>query len=306
MCTSATSAVLGRSALLGYSDSVRLRLPFPLVLLMAVIAVAGCRARAREYPLHGQITSITANRSELVVNHGDIPGFMPAMAMAYRVKDSSALAGLTPGDIIDATLVVPDQDLPYLTKITRTGHAEVPAAAPTPQVMDVLTPGDIVPNDPLRDQNGATRHLADWKDKAVAVTFIYTRCPMPDFCPLMDRKFAAVQGAIKNDPSLRGVHLLSVSFDPAHDTPAVLAAHARAVGADPKVWTFLAVPDDSAASTHFLSRFGVSIASDAPAPTITHNLQTAVIDRQGRLVTIYSGSDWQPDALINDLRNAGR
>src|SRR5206468_337637 len=124
-----------------------------------------------------------------------------------------AVPPLATGDLITATLIVPQGAPPYLTDIKRTGHAAPPAAGAVPHVMDVLQPGDVVPDDPLRDQDGATRRLSDWRNRAVAVTFMYTRCPLPDFCPLIDRKFAAVQRSIVADPALKDtVHLVTMSF----------------------------------------------------------------------------------------------
>ena len=267
---------------------------------VSILCWGACGSRAREYLLRGQVMKIAAGNSELVVNHGDIPGFMPAMTMAYRVKDEAALRSLAPGDLISATLVVPDGEVPYLSAIKRTGHADVPEA---PHVMDLLQPGDVVPDDALEDQDGVRRPLSDWTDRAVAVTFIYTRCPMPDFCPLMDRNFAAVQRAIAADAALKNsVHLVSVSFDPTHDTPAVLKAHAKRLGADPRIWSFVTGPPP--VMSRFASRFGVSLIDDGSGPTITHNLRTAVIDRTGRLVKIYSGSEWRPETLVSDLRDA--
>jgi protein SCO1/2 len=127
---------------------------------------------------------------------------------------------------------------------------------------------------------------------------------VPDFCPLMDRHFAELQKAIAADPRLRNrVHLASVSFDPTHDTPTVIAAHAKARGADPRTWSYLTGAPE--AVDHFTSRFGVStILEKDPADTITHNLRTAVVDTQGKLVKIYSGNDWTVDALLADLRDA--
>jgi len=251
------------------------------------------------------VLGITPDRTEINLKHGDIPGFMPAMTMAYRVKDANQLAGIAPGDLISATLVVPDGQVPFLTDIKRTGHADVPEGSSAPRVMDVLQPGDNVPDDPLQDQDGVTRPLSTWRNRAVAVTFMYTRCPMPDFCPLMDRKFAAVQRAIAADAALKDtVHLVSVSFDPAYDTPSVLKAHATALGADPQLWSFATAP--APVIQGFASRFGVSVVDEGGNAPITHNLRTAVIDRQGRLVTTYSGSDWLPETLVKDLRDASR
>ena len=112
---------------------------------------------------------------------------------------------------------------------------DLPPDSQPVRVMEVMEPGDEVPDDGMQDQEGRTRKLSDWRGRALAVTFVYTRCPLPDFCPLMDRRFADLQRAIAADPGLRDrAHLVSISFDPAHDTGDVIRAHARARGADPK------------------------------------------------------------------------
>jgi protein SCO1/2 len=171
--------------------------------------------------------------------------------------------------------------------------------------MDVLAPGNPVPDVRLTDESGTTRAFSDWRGKAIAVTFVYTRCPIPDFCPLMDRQFAAVQRELLADAALRDrVALLSVSFDPEYDTPAVLAEHARRAGADPRVWRFATGDRDAIAG--FASRFGVSVIREgADAREITHNLRTAVIGRDGRLIEMLSGNEWTASQLLDALRRAG-
>jgi protein SCO1/2 len=264
----------------------------------------GCAPSARHYPLKGQVLAVDASVPEVTVRHEDIPGFMPAMTMAYRVPDRTLLDGLTPGDLITATLVVRDTAA-HLEEIRKVGHADVATSQSVlPKVMDVLEPGDTVPDEQLIDQDGRRVRLSAWRGKALAVTFIYTRCPLPDFCPLMDRRFAAVQKKVAADAELRdGVHLVSVTFDPTHDTPDVLKPHAASVGADPAVWSFLTGPPEAIAKVS--ERFGVSAIQESDAiQSITHNLRTAVIDPRGRLVAIYTGRDWTPDQLVEALREA--
>lgn len=284
----------------------RLR-PIPHVLLATAALVAlttGCGLNARRYELHGQVLALSAtSRPEITVKHKDIPGFMPAMTMAYKVRDARLLSGLAPGDLVTATLVL-DGDEAYLSAIEKTGAAPLPPAGLTPHVMDLLEPGDRVPDDVLTDQDGKPVRLSGWRGQVVAVTFMYTRCPLPDFCPLMDRNFKVVQQKIEADAALRGhVHLLSVSFDPAHDTPSVLKAHASTLGADARVWTFATAPVPRIDA--FASRFGVSVMRQSDQmQSVTHNLRTAVIDPDGRLVTVHSGNDWTPDMLVSDLQTA--
>ncbi|HEX6463650.1 MAG TPA: SCO family protein [Vicinamibacterales bacterium] len=284
-------------------------MPKPALLLaqfLALCVAAGCsRASATTYPIHGQILAISGQtpgaRVEVTLKHGDIPGFMPAMTMPYGVKDPAAVSGLSAGDVIDATLVVQGNNV-HLESIRKTGRAPLPADANAVKATDVMQPGDRVPDAALVDQTGTTRSLSDWRGKVLVVTFVYTRCPLPDFCPLMDRHFGTLQQAIKKDPPLRDrAHLVSISFDPAHDTLPVIRAHATALGADPAVWSYLTGTPE--AIDTMTSRFGVSTIQEKESPdTITHNLRTAIVDRNGRLVKTYTGNDWTPEALLDDLR----
>ncbi|HET7218587.1 MAG TPA: SCO family protein [Vicinamibacterales bacterium] len=267
--------------------------------LVIVTAVMAC-SRARKYELRGQVLAVDQARGEITVKHEDIQGFMPGMTMPFRVADAAALTSAKPGDLIRATLVIEDA-AGHLENITITGHAPLADVPPRPRI-DLLQPGEPVPDVTLIDSAGAAHALSEWRGNALAVTFIYTRCPVPNFCPLMDRHFADAQRTMLSDPGFASqAHLLSISFDPAHDTPAVLAAHAKKVGADPRVWTLLT--GDRRDVEAFASRFGVSIVPDeANAPEIVHNLRTAVIDPRGRLVKIFNGSEWTPGELLDALR----
>lgn len=281
------------------------------ILLVTVMAgLAACTRPAeqqRTYPIRGQILSVGETRPdgrrELSVKHENIPGFMPAMSMAYFVKTPGMLDGLTPGDLFDATLVLNGGEI-HLDAVKKTGHADLPPDSRPLRVMELMQPGDEVPDDGMQDQDGRTRKLSDWRGRALAVTFVYTRCPLPDFCPLMDRRFADLQHAIAADPALRDrAHLVSISFDPAHDTSDVIRAHARARGANPATWSYLTGSRPSI--DRVTSRFGVSTIDDKDgAPTITHNLRTAIVDPKGRLVKVYSGSEWTVDGVLADLRRA--
>jgi protein SCO1 len=277
------------------------RIALILVLSLPIVACS----QGREYELRGQVLAVNTERDELTIRHDDIPGFMPGMTMPFKVRSPRLLEGRVPGDLVRATLVVDDTEA-YLTSVERVGHVpltedEIPKGSDAPVAM----PGDEAPDVRFVDQAGQQRRLSDWRGSVVAVTFIYTRCPVPNFCPLMDRHFAAVQRELAaTDPPGRRAHLVSVSFDPAFDTPAVLNAHARRVGANPDRWSFVtARPEDL---EPFAKRFGVTmIRSDADELEIIHNLRTAVIDPQGRIVTIFSGNEWTPVDLLRAMRAAG-
>ena len=255
----------------------------------------------RQYDLQGQVVAVDRTRQEITIKHGDIRGFMPGMTMPFRVSEPKLLDCCEPGDLVTAKLVVEDAS-GYLSAVERTGHAPL-TEAPPPR-MDLLQPGQVVPDVQLTDETGAARHLSDWRGKVLAVTFIYTRCPLPDFCPRMDRDFKSVQTSALADSGLRDrVALLSITFDPAFDTPAVLAAHARRLGADPRMWHF--ATGEQKDLDAFASRLGILIIREPSNPAdITHGLRTAVIDSSGRVQTLLSGADWDPAELLTALRQA--
>lgn len=272
------------------------------IVLLALVAAACSRPpQGKEYELKGQILALRPDRNEVVVKHEDIPGFMPAMTMPYKVKEG-LLADKEPGDLITATLVVAETDA-HLSAMTKTGHAAIPGtdAAPVTPGFDILREGEQVPDDRLVDENGAPLPLSSLRGHRVALTFMYTQCPFPEFCPLMDRNFVAVQNTIKESPELADVRLVSVSFDPAFDTPSVLKKHARTLRADPRIWHF--VSGDPTEITRFAARFGVAVERPEGQP-ITHNLSTAVIDPAGRLVRLRAGNSWTPAELVADLKAA--
>ena len=280
--------------------------PFFAPLLFAALAGFACRAPApapRTYELKGQILAIDQARQEITVNHADIPGFMPAMTMPYKVRDANLLKGRTPGELIGATLVVEESDA-YLQSIRHEGVAALPDERPAARAMDLLGVGEAVRDGELVDPSGARRSLGDWRGQVLAVTFVYTRCPLPNFCPLIDRHFAAVQEQVRSSSDLQGrVHLVSVTLDPDYDTPAVLLRHAGQLKADPAVWSLLTGSREQIET--FASQFGVSVVRENAQPSeLVHNLRTAVIDGNGRLVTMLSGGEWEPAALIAEIRNA--
>lgn len=267
-------------------------------------ALTGCsRNRAHEYELRGQVLAIDAARQEITIKHEDIAGFMPAMTMPFKVNDRKLLEGMAPGDLIKATLVVEASNA-FLSRVERTGRAPLTEAPPSHPAMQALDRGDTVPDAALVDQDGKARRLAEWRGRVLGVTFTYTRCPLPNFCPLMDRNFAEVQRAIAADPALKDrARLMTVSFDPEFDTPAVLAAHAKRTGADPAFWTF--VTGDQANIAQLTERFGVSVFREGDrVEDVVHNLRTAVVDADGRLVEVFNGNDWKPADLTAALRAA--
>jgi protein SCO1 len=274
-----------------------------IIIVLALAAACTRGPEPRRYELKGQILGIQADTRELLIKHEDIQGFMPGMTMPFRVEDAKLLKGLEPGDLITATLVVAETSA-HIAAVTKTGHAaiDVPAAPETASSgFELLKNGETAPEQLLIDQDGKPRPLSTLRGHRIALTFIYTRCPMPDFCPLMDRHFQAIQREIKKTPALADVRLVSVSFDPQFDTPSVLKAHAAKLDADPLIWTFVTGERDDVA--RFASRFGVNIERAENNPIdITHNLRTAIIDTEGRVVKVHTGNSWMPADILADLK----
>jgi protein SCO1/2 len=277
------------------------------LLLAALVAATACSRApaARTYQLKGQVLAVRADTNEILVKHEDIQGFMPAMTMPYVVKEPALLKDRVAGDLITATLNVAP-DLAWLSAIAKTGSAPLPEDAatsiPAAAGVHLLKPGDEVPETTLVDQDEQPLALTAWRGSAVVVTFIYTRCPLPQFCPLMDRRFAEIQALAKADAALQGkVRLLSISFDPATDRAAVLRAHAAKAGADQAMWRFATA--EEATVDRLAATFGVNVIREKDG-TITHNLRTAVIDPSGRIVSIHDSNAWSAASIVDELKAA--
>ena len=280
----------------------RLAILFPTLAMLASCAPAAPPPKADRYPIAGQLLGVQLDTGQVVLKHGEVVGYMAAMTMPFPVDDRTVLRERRPGDLVSATLVV-EPSRYYLEDLRFQGTAPLPAATarPVAEGVQILAPGDTVPATSLVDQTGAAVSLTTWTGQAGVVTFIFTRCPLPDFCPLMDTRFGDIQKAAAADPALAGrVQLLSVSFDPAVDTPPVLTAHAARVGAGPS-WRFATAPP--AVVDRFAAEFGVNVIREADT-TITHNLRTVVVGPDGRIAAAYSGNDWTAAALVADLRRA--
>lgn len=285
--------------------------------LLAIVVLAGCHngsksanqasssANVKVYKLRGKVVSTDAAKGEVTLNHEAIPGFMEAMTMPYKLKDASILSELHPGDVLTADVLVsddPNGDV-LLDHIVVVGQAK-PDYRPTVS-LHVPATGDTVPDFKLRDQDGRPIRFGQFRGKALLVTFIYTRCPSAEFCPRVTRNFATLNKELAASPALYAkTHLLSVTFDPEHDTPARLRAFgAQYIGSDAKDafahWDF-GVPEKSVL-VEMAKFFDLAITNEADA-TITHTLSTTLIGPDGKVVRFYPGNDWTADQLAADLR----
>ena len=227
--------------------------------------------------------------------------------MPYKLKDPSIQSELHPGDVITADVFVSqDADasvfLDHIVVVAQAKPDYKPAVS-----YHVPAPGDAVPDFNLVNQDGRTIHLAQFRGKELLITFIYTRCALPNFCPLVTRNFAVIQKQLAANPTLRGkTHLLCVSFDPEHDTPERLKAYgAEYIGRDAKTafadWDF-AVPKKPTL-LEMAKFFDVGITNEADQ-TITHTLSTTLVSRDGKVVSFYPGNEWTPDQVLADLKKS--
>lgn len=271
---------------------------------MLLLAVSvGCN-RTRKYPLQGEVVGKNIVTNEITVKHGDIPGFMPAMAMAYRVKNPAVVQELQPGDKIAAEVVIGKDPSDYwledvrITDESARGQAK-PSAAPR-----MLMPGDRAPDLALINQDGRKIHLSNFAGKALLVTFIYTRCPMPNFCPRLSSQFARIHDELKkNSGDYANTHLLTVSFDPKYDTPAVLRKYGLAyLDGDESGfshWDFASTkPGDLA---RVAQAFGLQYEEEDNQ--ITHNMSIVLIAPDSTVAKFWS-TDWTWTELMQSMQQA--
>ena len=256
---------------------------------------------ARRYPLKGVLTAVDAGKSQVTVEHEEIPGYMAAMTTPFPVRDDPKVVFLLrPGDRIEATLVV-DNGVSYLEQILTKGfvptRTPVTGGAIRPEPNKGVAVGDAVPDFTLIDQTGKPVRLSQFRGEPVAVTFLYTRCPVATACPMTMTKFAKLNAALTAKKFGR---LLAVTVDPENDTTAVLRDFASKIRADPARWKFLTGdPKDVA---HVAEIFGVLYYPEHGQ--IVHSQAVAVVDPQGKLATIYFGEQWEPEAVLQDLEKA--
>lgn len=272
-----------------------------IILLLA--AGVGCN-RVKKYPLQGEVVSKSVTTNEITVNHGDIPGFMSAMAMPYRVKDPAVVKELQLGDKIVAEVVVGKDRSDYWLENIRitdeSGRLQArPAAAPR-----MLMPGERVPDVSLINQDGRKIHLSDFAGKALLVTFIYTRCPMPDFCPRLSSQFARIHDELQKSPGdYSKTHLLTISFDPKYDTPAVLRKYGLAyLDGDASGFSHWDFASTNPTALGQLARaFGLQYEGEDNQ--ISHNMSIVLIAPDGTVARFWS-TNWTWTELMESMRNA--
>lgn len=290
--------------------------PSRFLLLVLSFAAIGCGPRdgAERYPLKGKVEALDILDRELTVAHEEIPGFMPAMTMPFKMpEDHSFLARfrgmrlerLRRGDVITATLVVKANES-WIENVNVVRY-EPPPDMPLPVAKEARV-GESVVDVLLEDQDGKPLRLSDYRGRTLALTFIYTRCPLPEFCPRMMKNFQDLETLIEADPDLRKTaRLLSISFDVEFDRPEVLQAFGSAFvkdrGQGPFARWKLATGAKEAIDR--LGRF-FGLVFFKEDGQFAHTLVTVVIGPDGKLAKELSGNDWTPDEALAAMRDAAR
>lgn len=292
-----------------------------LLCAMATISLGmtGCRGTAnspavsknapQQYPVRGVVLSTDPTNGEVLLKHDAIPGLMPAMTMSYRLENPSILSELHRGDLITATLLA-DHDAAGPTNLRLTNIDVIAQGRPDyrPDVnYHVPTKGDVVPDFKLLNQSNRTIDLQQFRGKVVLMTFIYTRCPLADFCPRMSHNFASIDKTLQADPALyKETHLLSVSFDPTYDTPKVLRSYGGAYTGNYTKETFqhweFAAP--SVAELPKMEQFFDVGVTPGPNGTLQHSLSTVVIGKDGKIFAFWPTNDWTPAQVLAEIHSA--
>ena len=259
----------------------------------ALLLTAMSLPAATRYPVTGIVVKVDRSHRSFVASCAAIPGYMEAMAMPYAVLDEHQLDGLKPGAYVDFTLVV-EKARSFAQGIHTHRYESTerePLLARRLQLLETahatVQPGDAAPGFTLTDQTGSRVTLSQWAGKVVAVTFIYTSCPLPDYCFRLSNNFSQLNQRFAGRMG-RDLVLLSISFDPVHDQPAVLAKYASTWKADAESWHFLTGPLEDVKAVS--RQFGLNFWPDDVY--FTHSLHTLVIDRQGRLAADFEGNQF--------------
>jgi len=256
----------------------------------------------QKFIVRGVIQELRPEKKEITIKHEEIPNYMPAMTMPFDVKRTNEFAGLKTNDQVTFTLVVTEkegwiEDLKKIGVDTNSLASERPLMRLVRNV-EPLNIGEKMPNYPFTNSLGEKVNLSDFQGQAYAFTFMFTRCPFPNFCPRMSSNFSqAYQRLIAMLNAPTNWHLLTISFDPDFDTPERLKEYSEYYHPDPKKWDFLsgAMIDIDAIT----EQVGLVFAYEKG--TFNHNLRTVVVDKNGRIRKIFQGNEWKPDELVAEI-----
>lgn len=261
--------------------------------LVAALALglAGCGG-PETHAGHGVVHEVSVKDGQVLVDHDEIPGLMPAMTMSFAVYDPEILHALRPGDVIDFELRS-ERGSFWISQAKVVGRM-------TPEdgwslMGDGLVKSDPAPPFSLQDPDGRTVSLQGLAGKTLLVDFVFTRCPGP--CPSLTSSHVAVQRALPPEVRAR-THFVSISIDPERDTPEDMRAYALARGADLSDWSFLTGPPDE--TFEVMRAYGIGTRPGGEGE-IEHVLATFLIDPHGRIVKRYIGLDHDPQEVVADL-----
>ncbi len=241
---------------------------------------------------HGVVREVDLANGQAVIEHDEIPGLMSAMTMSFDVPDAELLAKLAPGQEIEFDLEVTEESYRIIAARTRGSRG---GASRSPSLASALAESDPAPGFSLLDQSGQPVSLGDFSGEILVVDFIFTRCPGP--CPIMTARHVELQRLLARELRDR-VHVISISLDPAYDTPEVLAAYARARGADLANWSFLTGPEAEVAEV--IRRWGVGTLR-APDGNIDHALATFLVDGRGRIAKRWLGLEKPVEQMRDEI-----
>lgn len=277
---------------------------FPSLGALMLLAAAGCSRQpvaqtgdlVTNYEVRGILREASPGSRRARISHEAIPGYMEAMTMEFETAEPAQLAELQPGDALAFRLSVTEKRgwIDRLRKLdARPAVPAAPEIAPTQATLPAT-----LPDCELIDETGRAFHLSDYAGHPLAITFIFTRCPYPDFCPRMNERFAELQRVITHGHF--DMHLLSITLDPEYDTPERLAEYAKRYVRDPKDWKFAT---GARADIRALgAAVGLRVNETPSLPE--HNLRTVVVDAGGRVRRIFSGNTWTASELAAEMERA--
>jgi protein SCO1/2 len=260
------------------------------------------------FEVKGVIKELKPDGKTAEIRHEAITNYMPAMVMSFEAKEPKELVGLKAGDQVKFRMTVTEDDfwIDQIQKLTVGNPNQLPSKAGVfhfSRDLEPLQVGDALPEYHFTNELGQAVSTGQFKGEAVGITFIFTRCPLPNFCPKMTSNFQDVQKKLQGmDNGPRNWHLLTISFDPEFDSPEILKAYAERYKADPKHWNFL-TGDISEIST-ISEQFGQMFWKDEGA--LNHNLRTAVIDASGKVQKVFQGNNWTTEEMVAETVQASK
>jgi protein SCO1 len=292
-----------KSLSLNLRSSSRKRQHSKVLLLFLLCSIPGFGWADKTYSASGLVLQVDTVHPSVVVSCREIPGYMEPMVMPFPVRDPKELGGLQPGTAIEFTLVV-GQDSIYVENVRIRAYQtseQDPSTARRlkllngiydSKVPNPLEIGQRVPAFSLIDQSRQPVMLSQFRGKVVAINFVYTRCPLPNYCFRLSNNFGILQRRFKARMG-KDLVFLTITFDPEHDTPEALTRYARIWNADLRGWHFLT--GQTAEVKRICREFGVDFFPDEDL--MAHSLHTAVIDRTGELAANLEGNQFSADQL---------